>query len=200
MEDTLTKKDVAGLLNKFVNKLLWVERTTYGKIYSDDENEVGIYGIWSGYLMTLKVEEVKEPGRFAISHYHRDIVNTILRTEKDVKAIFDEYILPRMVREYYSDVAYKLIANMIDEINISGKDILVRKTDAAVSDKKVGRTLEFGDVSIRFSYDGKDKFPAFVHQIGDVIFKYTPTSLSQTVEYINKDLMSKTKQYIESLN
>lgn len=200
METTLTKKDVVGLLNKFINKLPWIKNTIYDKIYSDDENEVGIYGIWTGYLMTLRVEEVKEPGRFAISHYYRDIVNTILRTEEDVNAIFDEYILPRMMREYYSDVAKKLIASMIEEINISGKDILVRKTDAAVSGKEVERTLEFGDVSIKFSYDGEDKFPAFALQIGDIIFKYTPTSLSQCAESIEETLLGRTKQYIESLN
>lgn len=199
MEAILTRENVAGLLNELINKLRWVEKTTYGKIYG--EGEIGVYGIWTGHLMTLSVDAVDgEPGHFIIRWYYTTIVKAAFRTDGDVKACFDEYILPILIHAYYSSVSSMLIKNVTSELNKCGKYIFKRVTESGVAGSEIEKTLDFASFSIRFSYERKQASRVFEYYFNGFKGRYNPVSLSQAVENINKDLVDKTKQYIESLN
>lgn len=199
MKAKLTDADVARLLDKFAEELEWVESTTCGIEYG--EYEVGIFATVTNYLMSLKVVHADvETNRFVISHNNVDIVNNVLNTEENVKAKFEEYILPWMIREYYSDVAMMLIKKVSETIKESGKHIPVNTSKTVIHGKEIERTLDVGNISIKFVYERKGQVSAFEYQLNGSKTIYAHVSLSKDIVNIEKALLTKVQQYLDTLD
>lgn len=199
MKTTLTNADVARLLEKFVEELEWVNSTTLGIEYG--EYEVGIFAAVTDYLMSLRVMYADvEANRFVISHNDVDIVNNVLNTEEDVKSKFEEYILPWIIREYYSNVAETLIVKISDAIKESGKHIPVNTSRTVIHGKEIERTLDSGNISVKFVYEKKGRISAFESQILGAKAMLDPVSLSKDIVNIEKALLNKAQQYLDTLD
>lgn len=198
MKAKLSSADVAELLAKFASESEWVSRTICGLMYG--EYEVSIFAAVTDYLMGLRVEHADvETNRFVISHNNVNIVNNVLNTEEGVRAKFEEYILPWMIREYYSDVAEMLIKKVSDAIKESGEHIPVTTSITVIHGKEIERTLTSGNFSVKFVYERKGRVSAFDYQLLDTRTTYGPVSLSKDIVNIERELLSKVQQYIDSL-
>lgn len=194
----LTKEDVVRLLDGFIHRLPWIQEPTNNPLTIVDRFNVGAIG--TGYLITLDVENGDEPGLFIIRNSCGNDVKVSLQNEEDVIACFNESILPVMVREYYSDVARNLLNAISKEIRASGKNIRQERWAVSVRGIESGYSLAFGGIKVMFSYESEEVMPILEYGLNGIITKYNPTSLSEDFESIKEALISKTKQYIESIN
>lgn len=193
-----TKVDVVGILDVAIRKLLWIQKPTNNPLTIVDRFNVNAIG--TGYLITLDVEDGDEPGLFIIRNSCDNDVKVSLQNEEDVIVCFNEFILPVMIHEYYRDAARNLLNAISKEIRASGKNIREERWAASVRGKECSHSLAFGDFKVMFTYEDDEKFSNLEYGLNGIVTKYNPVTLSEDFESIKETLISKTKQYIESIN
>ena len=194
----LTKVNVARLLNDYIRELPWTRDSIFGLQAVFDSFD--IYAIGTGFLMKLRVSEGEEPDLFILNGSEGRIGEVSLRNKNDVEVCFKAYVLPAITREYYCDVARNLINAISKEIRASGKNISQEQWVVSARGREYGHSIAFGDIKVVFSQDGDEMMPILEYGLNGIVTKYNPVSLSEDFESIKETLISKTKQYIESIN
>lgn len=194
----LTKVDVVRLLDETIRKLPWIQEPKYRTRVVTDRFTVEAVG--TGYLIILEVEDTGRLGHFLIRNSSDSVRSVTLQNEEDIEVFFNESILPVMMREYYCDVSRNLINAISKEIRASGKKIRQEQWVVSTRGMETGRSVAFGDIKVMFSYNGDEKFPILEYDLNGIVTKYNPVTLSEDFKSIKETLISKTKQYIESIN
>lgn len=201
----LRKEAVAEALSKEINSLTWISESVVDNGFLLSEIWVSVTGRYSGHLLTLVVKDIGTgEDHFElvrIKSTTADLsVDRAFYTEEDVRKVFHECILPKIIRVYYKDLAAMLC--QLFEIGVKEKvtrNLIWSVTHLRCKEDEVGLVLTIDKDSIEIWYKEAEEgdLPKMEIHLANEVRVYPADVLPDQIEWIRKLLSSTIAKYCD---